>query len=319
VERLLSASGDPAAVESVLRAELVDPTLVLSFIIDEGWVDARGGQLARAEESIDPTRITRVLVEEEGRPVARVEADAQVLADPAGLHVTLAAASLAVANTRLTIERAAHVAEVRASRARIVEAGVARRRQLERDLHDGAQQSLLAVAATLSRASLSADADEMRAVLGDARGQLSAALDELRRLARGIHPAALSQGGLAGGLGALSAGMPGLDLRLGAGVADGVRQPAAVESTAYYVIAEAVTNAVKHGGDCQVTIEVGVDGTDLVVVVSDDGPGGARVAPAGGLSGLQDRVRALDGTFAVRSVAGSGTTVRAALPIGAAP
>ena len=311
VEQLLSATGDPRAVQDVLRTVLVDPTLVLSFHVDGAWVRVDGD----ASGALDlDGRVVRVIVEDGGQPVARVDADSQVLADPAGLRVTLAAAAMAVQNTRLTMERAAHVAEVQASRTRIVEAGVAQRRELERDLHDGAQQSLLAVAATLSRASLSEDPDEMRSVISDARGQLASALDELRRLARGIHPAALSQGGLAGGLASLAAGIPGLDVHLGDTVAT-TPLPAAVESTAYYVIAESVTNAVKHGGDCTVAVDVDVAGPELLVTVADDGPGGARVAPGGGLAGLLDRVRALGGSLEVRSPADAGTRVRAVLPL----
>ncbi|WP_051274443.1 sensor histidine kinase [Cellulomonas sp. URHD0024] len=312
VERLLLASGDPVALQGVLREELVDPTLLLSFRVSGTWVGV-DGELSRVPPGAG--RMEREIVEDGGVTVARIDADDQVLADPAGLRVTLAAASIAVQNTRLTLERAAHVEEVQASRARIVEAGVARRRELERDLHDGAQQSLLAVAATLSRASLSEDPDEMRAVVGDARGQLSTALDELRRLARGIHPAALSQGGLTGGLASLAAGIPGLALHVDDDLAT-TNLPAAVESTAYYVIAESVTNAVKHAGSCTVAVDVGLDVAGLRVVVTDDGAGGAAMSPGGGLSGLRDRVRALGGTLDVHSAA-AGTQVQAVLPVGA--
>lgn len=312
VERLLLASGDPVALQGVLREELVDPTVVLSFRVAGTWVGVDGEP---ASVPPGPGRWGREIVEDGGETVARIDADDQVLADPAGLRVTLAAASMAVQNTRLSLERAAHVEEVHASRARIVEAGVARRRELERDLHDGAQQSLLAVAATLSRASLSDDADEMRAVVGDARGQLSTALDELRRLARGIHPAALSQGGLTGGLASLAAGIPGLVLHVDDDVA-ATDLPAAVESTAYYVIAESVTNAVKHAGSCTVGVDVGLEVAGLRVVVTDDGPGGAAISLGGGLAGLRDRVRALGGTLDVHSAA-AGTRVQAVLPFGA--
>ncbi|WP_421741027.1 sensor histidine kinase [Cellulomonas sp.] len=312
VERLLAAGGDPAAVQDVLRAELVDPSLVLSLRRATGWIAVDGS----ATGVPGPERVERVIVDDSGEAIARIDADDQVLADPAGLRITLAATSMAVQNTRLTLERAAHLAEIDASRVRIVEAGIAKRRELERDLHDGAQQSLLAVAATLSRASLSDDPDEMRAVVGDARGQLAAALDELRSLARGIHPAALSQGGLAGGLASLAVGIPGLDVSLDDGVAT-AHLPSAVESTAYYVIAESVTNAVKHGGDCSVAVDVGLSGSGLLVAVTDDGPGGATMSPGGGLAGLRDRVRALGGSLEVHS-AMDGTRVQAVLPVGAA-
>lgn len=317
VERLLAAGGDPRAVQDVLRTELVDPTLVLRFAVDGRWVDVDGEPVARTHAD---GRTARTLLEEDRRAVVEVDADEQVQADPAGLRVTLAAASVVLENTRLTLERSAHLAEVRASRARIVDAGVAQRRRLERDLHDGAQQHLLAVAATLSRAALTPEEDGVRAAVGDARAQLAAALAELRRLARGIHPAALSQGGLAAGLRALAAGVPGVRLHLGAEVDDGARFPTAVESTAYYVASEAVANAVKHAGADVVDVSVdvradGAAGPALTVTVADRGRGGARVEPGGGLAGLQDRVSALGGSFAVEDGPAGGSVVRATLPV----
>ena len=186
VERLLAAAGDAAAVEDVLRRELRDPTLVLGFRLTDEWVSARGDLVPALGDR--PGRLQRVLLEEDARPVALLDADDQVGLDPARLRVTLAAATLVLQNTRLAVERSAHLAELAASRARIVEAGVEQRRRLERDLHDGAQQSLLAVATTLSRASLAHGEGDLRTVVDDARVQLTAALAELRSLARGIHP-----------------------------------------------------------------------------------------------------------------------------------
>ncbi|MEO7130528.1 MAG: ATP-binding protein [Dermatophilaceae bacterium] len=346
VARLLTAAGDAAAVQTVLREELQDPTLRIRFDLDGGWVDADGAVsgpgAARAdtmhtdtdaagpdtgragsEGAADPDvpgRVTRVLLRDGGRPTAVMDADQAVELDPARLHVTLAAASIVLENTRLALERTAHLAELGESRARIVQAGVTQRRGLERDLHDGAQQSLLAVATTLSRATLAPDGADLRPLLDDARAQLSAALAELRNLAHGIHPAALSQGGLAAGLAALVPGRH-LDLRLGPGLADGERLPPPVESTAYFVVAEAVTNAVKHAAGSEIVVELRLDpGRDdrpgaLLIRVRDHGLGGAVAVPIGGLAGLGDRVRALGGTLTIDSPPGQGTRVDARLPL----
>ncbi|MGV8978196.1 MAG: sensor histidine kinase [Cellulomonas sp.] len=313
VERLLAAGADPGKVQAVLRDVLSDPTLRLRFERDGRWFGADG---QGATDSTSNGRLTRVLWSQHGSALVELEADEQVLADPAGLRVTLAAASMVLENSLLALERSANLAEVSASRARIVEAGVAQRRQLERDLHDGAQQSLLAVAATLSRASVTPGPDDLRAAVADAQHQLTSALAEVRRLARGIHPAALSQGGLAAGVAALAAAHGRVDVELGAGMADGRRYPSAVESTAYYVVAESLTNAIKHGGGAvRILVQVDADISGVSVVVSDDGPGGADARVGGGLAGLQDRVRALGGALDVVSPVGAGTRVRAFLPL----
>ncbi len=312
VERLLAAAGDPAAVQDVLRGELRDPTLVLGFRVEDEWVSARGGPVPALGDP--PGRVQRVLLDVDAEPVALLDADEQVGLDPARLRVTLAATTLVLQNTRLAVERSAHLAELAASRARIVQAGVEQRRRLERDLHDGAQQSLLAVATTLSRASLAHGEGSMRTVVDDARVQLTAALAELRSLARGIHPAALSQGGLAGGLAGLAPGMDEVEVRLGPGIGAGTPLVQAAESTAYFVAAEALANALRHGGGSPVTIEADVQDAALVVTVTDRGPGGATARSGGGLAGLADRVRALGGTLEVDSPIGVGTRVTATLP-----
>ena len=312
VERLLGAAGDPEAVQDVLRGELRDPTLVLGFRVEDEWVSARGGPVPALGDP--PGRVQRMLLDVDAEPVALLDADEQVGLDPARLRVTLAATTLVLQNTRLAVERSAHLAELAASRARIVQAGVEQRRRLERDLHDGAQQSLLTVATTLSRASLAHGEGSLRTVVDDARVQLTAALAELRSLARGIHPAALSQGGLAGGLTGLAPGMDEVEVRLGPGIAAGTPLVQAAESTAYFVAAEALANALRHGGGSPVTIEADVQGAELVVTVTDRGPGGATARSGGGLAGLADRVRALGGTLEVDSPIGAGTRVRATLP-----
>ena len=313
VERLLGAAGDPRAVEETLRRELADPSLSVSFRLGEAWVDASGRPVPVWGER--PGRLVRELARKDGDPTVRVDGDASINQDPGWLRITLAAAELVLDNTRLTVERTAHLAEIAAAQTRIVEAGVVQRRQLERDLHDGAQQSLLGVAATLSRAGLADDPDVMRSVVDEARGRLSAALAELRQLARGIHPAALSQGGLRAGLVSLAARTDRVQLTFGPGLADQVRLPPPVESTAYFVVAEGVTNALKYGGPGPIAVTVDRTDGSLVIAVSDDGPGDARIVAGGGLAGLLDRVRALGGALDLRPRAGGGVRVEARLPL----
>ena len=313
VERLLSVAGDPEKVQDALRAELVDPTLDLHFRLGDQWVTADGLPIERAGQQ-GADRIVRLVATAEGEPIAQLDAAAHVALDPGRLHLVLATAALVLQNTRLAIEREAHLEELSRSRTRIVEAGIAHRRQLERDLHDGAQQSLLAVAMTLSRASLSDDDDAMRAVVDEARQQLTQALAELRDLAHGIHPAALSQGGLATGLAALAPGVPGVTVSVAPDVRAGTLPPT-VESTAYFVVAEALANALKHGGAGDVTVGVRLEGSTVTAEIVDAGPGGAAIVPGGGLAGLRDRVHALGGRLEVHSSPGRGTRVRATLPV----
>jgi signal transduction histidine kinase len=313
VERMLTAAGDPRAVELELRRELADPSLLVSYRFGDEWLDADGRPISGHDP--DTSRIVRGLARRDDEPTVRIDADASAGLDPARLRLTLAAAELALDNTRLTVERTAHLAELAASQARIVEAGVAQRRQLERDLHDGAQQSLLGVAATLSRAGLAEDPSVMRAVVDDARAQLSSALAELRQLARGIHPAALTQGGLRAGLLSLASRTARVELSFGPGLDNDVRFPTAVESTAYFVVAEAVTNALKYGGSGPIKVEVEHSADGLIVAVADDGPGDARIVAGGGLAGLLDRVRALGGALDLHTRSSGGIRVEARLPL----
>jgi signal transduction histidine kinase len=208
----------------------------------------------------------------------------------------------------------ASVEEVRASRARIVDAADAERRRVERDLHDGAQQRLvsLAMALRLVQVRLAPDTDpELAASLRAASAELRQALAELRDLARGIHPAMLSEQGLLPALEALAMRTP-LPVHLAA-CPDG-RLPERVEVAAYYLVAEAITNTLRHAHAARVTIEVRRRDTDLRVEVRDDGVGGACEAGGSGLRGLTDRVAAVGGTLAVRSPRGDGTTLVAELP-----
>jgi PAS domain S-box-containing protein len=212
-------------------------------------------------------------------------------------------------------ERKTAEAELKASRARIVEAADAARHRLERDLHDGAQQRLveLALDLRLARARLDADPEQARELLDAALEDLAAATGELRELARGIHPAALTEGGLRPALEALAA-RSSVAVRLVA--VPPARFSAAVEATAYFSVAEALTNAARHGGAGHVEVEAAQAGDRLRVEVRDDGRGGADPAAGSGLRGLADRAAALDGRLDVISPPGGGTVVRAELPCG---
>jgi PAS domain S-box-containing protein len=212
---------------------------------------------------------------------------------------------------RFEVERA-RLGEVRASRARIVEAADEQRRRVVRDLHDGAQQRLVHTVITLKMARRALDNEDEPglALLDEALGQAERATVELRDLAHGILPAVLARGGLRAGVDALAARMP---VPVENGVAVG-RLPDAVEATAYFVVAEALTNVAKHARAERATVMARIlDGT-LAVQVIDDGVGGAR--PDGsGLVGLADRLATLDGTLTVSSQPEDGTHIRAEIPL----
>jgi predicted ATPase/signal transduction histidine kinase len=202
-------------------------------------------------------------------------------------------------------------AEVTASRARIVAAADQARRRIERDLHDGAQQRLVTLALYLREAQAAAPS-ELSGQLGKAVAEATSALDELRETARGIHPAILADGGLRPALKALAGRSPvPIDLHIHADE----RLPEPVEVSAYYVVAEALTNAAKHARASAVVVEAEIDGDLLRVTVRDDGIGGARLAGSTGLAGLKDRVEALGGRIVLHSPRGAGTSLRAELPL----
>ena len=204
--------------------------------------------------------------------------------------------------------------QLAASRARIVAAGYEERRRLERDLHDGAQQEFVSAALSLSLAQdkLSRAPDEARRLLDQAREQLQAGLRDLRQLAAGIHPSILTDRGLGAALEALAARsvVPVELSSLPAG-----RLPAAVETTAYFVVAEALTNASKHGRCLHAEIGVRVAQDAAIVEIRDDGVGGADPSGGTGLRGLADRVSALGGELDVNSPSGIGTAITARIPL----
>lgn len=219
-----------------------------------------------------------------------------------------------VTGTDVTLRRL-HEEELRASRARIVSAADEARRRLERNLHDGVQQRLVALSVTLrlAEARLGTDPTAASGILAGAREELGVALGELRDFARGIHPAILTDRGLVPALQALADRCP-VGVELDAAVD---RLPPAVEAAAYFVVAEALTNVVKYAQAGAATVTLRLEGRDLVVRVRDDGVGGADPARGSGLRGLADRLAALDGTLSVESAVGAGTCVLAEIPAGA--
>jgi signal transduction histidine kinase len=217
----------------------------------------------------------------------------------------------------LALANAEARSELAASRARIVEAGDAARRRLERNLHDGAQQRLVAIALGLRMCERKlADGDPAAAdLLQQAKAELADALEELRELARGIHPAILTDRGLAPALEML-AGRASIPVDVDVAL-DG-RLPARVEAAAYYIVAEALTNASKHARASRVRVNVQRSDGRALVEVADDGVGGADQQRGSGLRGLRDRVEALGGELGLDSPEGAGTTLTAELPIAAA-
>jgi signal transduction histidine kinase len=228
------------------------------------------------------------------------------------VRAVVAATTLTLENERLATDLSAKLQELTASRARIVESGDTARRRLERDLHDGAQQRLVSLALRLRvlRSRLGDDPVEARE-LDTASDELDLALEELRELARGLHPPALSEQGLEAALEGLAKRAP---LPVDVETSSGERLPDRVESAAYFVVAEALTNVAKYARATRAGVTVSRSADRVLVEVTDDGVGGADPAAGSGLRGLLDRVAALDGTLEVDSERGRGTTVKAAIP-----
>lgn len=308
---LLTSLPAGAPVRETLATSLGDRTLWIAYWLPdrETYVDERGSTVPLPELG---SGRSWTAVDYDGQRVAAIIHDPSLEASPELVQAAAAGASLALDNERLKADLRARVQELRASRARLVEASNAARRQIERDLHDGAQQQLVAMAVELRLLRNRVGANDAATELIDRiDAKLSAALDELRELARGIHPGILTDRGLSPALESLASRAPivierEIDLPS--------RPPASVEAVAYFVIAEALTNVLKYSGATQATLRAHYDGDDVVVEMEDDGAGGADPARGTGLQGLRDRVGALDGTLTVVSPAGSGTRVTARIP-----
>ena len=297
----------PQQVRDALAEALGDSTLRLLFWIKDRYTDLDG-----RPATLDPERAV-TLLEYGGERFAALEHDPFLYDDRELLQAVGAAARLAVENSRLQAELKVQLAEVRASRARIVAAGDAERRRLERDLHDGAQQRLLGIrlALRLARSRVGQDDAEVEELLCDADDELMAGLDELRALARGIHPAVLTDEGLPAALASL-ARRAAVPVEISAVPEERLAAP--VEVAAYFVASEAIANVVKHAHASSVTIAVTRRDGWVRLEVADDGIGGADVSRGSGLAGLKDRVEALDGHLEVTSRAAVGTTLSAEFP-----
>ncbi|BCB89464.1 two-component sensor histidine kinase [Phytohabitans suffuscus] len=304
-----------AGLESALAQAVGDPHLRVGYWREEakGFVDSDGRPLDVPEPVAGPG-VT--LVERDGRRIAVLVHHPDVREDAHLLAAVVAAAELALDNQRLAAEVRAQLAEVRELAGRLVAAGDAERRRLERDLHDGAQQQLVTVALALRMATqrLAGVTDEVTAGLL-ARGAegLDAANAQLRDLARGMHPVVLTDLGLVPALRALAERTMGPRVHLR--VDDETAGPAGpAETTAYFVAAEAVTNALKHADAENVWIRLRTGEDEVRIEISDDGVGGADPKGGSGLVGLQDRLAAVGGALSVRSTHGDGTRVSATIP-----
>jgi signal transduction histidine kinase len=297
----LATEGAGIDVEEVLREALHDDTLSVSYPGPEGTWLRSDGSPARTGGHVD--------IDREGRVVAHIAFDAD-RTDAAAVRRAAALAAAELDNTRLRAELTRQVAEIAASRRRLATAQRTERTRIERDLHDGAQQSLLALAFQLQSAHLNGDPERMRTALAEGAVAAQAAVRELRDLANGLHPAALTDGGLVAALDDIARHSP---VPLTVQVASGRLDPG-TEFTAWSVIGEAVVNAQKHAAARGIEVDVQRQNGDLRLRVHDDGHGGAN--PDGpGLRGLRDRVEAARGRLTVSSDA-TGTTVEAVLPCG---
>jgi len=309
----LERRGASGTVGDALRTALGDASLLLLRPADRETWATEDGAPAALPSSGEGRAVT--LVGPNDRPSAAIVHDAALLEQPELVEAVVRVLRLALENERLEAELREQLQAVTESRERIVSAAEEERRRLERDLHDGAQQRLVGVMLALQQARGTADAEAVPAALREqldaAARETTEAIRELRELARGIHPAILEDEGLGAAVAALArrAGIP-VDVRI---TLDG-RLPRLVESTAYFTIAEALTNTQRHARASHATVRVAHAGTKLELEVTDDGQGGAEPERGSGLRGLADRVMALGGRLEVDSEAGRGTRVRATIP-----
>ena len=301
----------PATVEAVraaLSRALADPDLRVRLWSPE--TDSYSIVAGPADPPTDPQRLATEIRDAHGGPLAVIETDPTVRLRPDLLDTAVGAATLGLENARLHADLLARFHELEESRTRIVEAGIAQRRQVERDLHDGAQQQLLALAATIGRAHATATEPAMQDLMDQARREIRKTLRDLRDLARGIHPAVLEHIGLAAAVEAIAEAMP-VPIAVRVTVE---RLPAALEATAYFVICEALTNVVKHANATGATVTVDVRAATVHIGIEDDGIGGTTIRAHGGLAGLRDRVAAFHGTLDIISPYDAGTHVVVELP-----
>lgn len=307
----LGKRADTGTLRDELGRALGDRSLVLGYWLpEEGrYVDDAGRPVELPEPGVGRA-VTPIA--HDGEPVAVLVHDASVLEDPTLVDAVASAARLAVSNARLQAQVRARVLELAASRRRIVEAADAQRRRLERELRDGAERRLAFVAGVIEEARADADGPA-EAMLTDVEEELRGARAELHDFAQGIHPSALTEGGLAAALPALTirAGFP-VELAVAVG-----RLAPTVEAAVYFLCSEALANAAKYAEAARVTIDVAESDGFVLVAIADDGIGGADASRGSGLRGLADRVEALGGQLSVQSPMGGGTRLNAMIPVDA--
>ena len=312
----LHGAPDAKGLGAVLARTLRDPSLELVYWLPgfETYVDDEGKPVALPAEGSNRVA-TPVL--HDGEPVAALVHDSALTYERELLDVVCAAVDVALERRRLEDELESRVEELAGSRARIVEAGDAARRRIERDLHDGAQQRLvsLAIALRLTEDRIKDDPETAATLVAAARREVSESLEELRELARGIHPAVLEHG--------LDAALHSLATRSQTPVTVDIeldeRLPRPVELAGYFVACEGLANVGKYAQASEATIRVTRRDDVAVIAVRDDGVGGADGARGTGLRGLADRVESLGGRLHVESPAGGGTTLAAELPVAVRP
>jgi signal transduction histidine kinase len=294
-----------------LSRALGDPSLEIGYWVPDAevFVDAAG----RVVSLPDPDAGRAVtMIERDGSRIAALVHDPAVLDDPGLLEAVSVAAQLAASNARLQAEVRARLAELVASRRRILEAADQERRRLARRLHQGAERRLVEMAGKLHSAHASAVGDKTRKRINRAEAQLAQTIGEVRELAQGLHPRVLAEVGLAGALAATVERLPAqVEVAISA---DGL--PPAVEAAVYFVCSEAIANVVKYASASRVQVCVKTEEGRVSVAVEDDGVGGADLTLGSGLRGLADRVEALGGTFHVNSPRGGGTRLTAEIPLG---
>jgi signal transduction histidine kinase len=303
----------PAEVRDALARALRDPHLTLAFWLPEyqAYADLDGRPV---EPPVEGSGRVVTLVDVRGAHVAALVHDTALRDEPRLLDAVAAAAGIALENGRLQADLRGRLEELRGSRARILEAGLRERQRLERDLHDGAQQRLVALSLEVGLLCerLGSDSETSR-VLEQVRSELAASLQELHELARGIHPAVVVGHGLEVALESMVARAP-LPVRLTVDLEGRVSQ--AIELATYYVVSEGLTNVAKHARASGATVGVARENGGLVIEIVDDGAGGAHTDGGSGIRGLADRVEALGGHLRVWSPYGGGTRLRAEIPCG---
>jgi signal transduction histidine kinase len=297
-----------------LRAELAralgDPSLDISYWVPDRavFVDAEGRTVSLPEPD---TGRAVTMIERDGERIAALVHDPAVLEDPGLVEAVSVAAQLAASNAQLQAEVRARLAELVASRRRIVEAADEERRRLARRLHQGAERRLAELTPRLQSARGSALGDTTRERIVQAESQLARTLEELGELAQGLHPRVLVESGLAGALDAVVERVP-VPVELSV---DAKGLPPPVEAAVYFVCSEAVANVVKYASASRVRVSVAADEERVTLRVEDDGIGGAALDAGSGLRGLADRVEALGGALSVDSPPGAGTCLAAEIPL----